>query len=467
MPSKPEPSPQDARLLIVDDDEGQRRLLETFLQSQGFSVLTAGSAPAGLALLEQYPVQLVISDVRMPGMTGIEMLGRLRETRHALPVLLVTAYADVRDAVRAMRDGAVNYLEKPIDLDELLSSVRHALGLAHPLQRAAHDPLQLPDNIIAHSPAMRAVFEELVYVAPTESRVLITGESGVGKEVVADYIHARSPRAASPFVKVNCAAIPEPLLESELFGHERGAFTGAVTQRAGCFEQAQGGTILLDEIGEMPLALQVKLLRVAQDGSFRRVGGTRDLQANARLLATTNRDLEQDVQAGKFREDLFFRLNVFEVLVPPLRQRQPDILPLAQYFAAEFSGGHPRFSVTAITCLELYAWPGNIREMRNAIERAVLMARGDMILPEHLPPRIQATARNAESTTTEPIGGRIEDVERTVILQTLREHQYNRSETARVLGISRRALIYKLQRLREQGYITDAPDSTSAPAEAE
>ena len=444
-------------ILIVDDDPGQRSLLESVLSSQKYQILTAASGEQALELFrEPQRIDMMISDVRMTGISGLETLRRVRGLRPTLPVLLVTAYADIRDAVVAMRDGAVNYLEKPINLDELLSNVRHALGLGATPRPESGYHVELPENVVCLSPQMREVIREVTFVAPSETRVLITGESGVGKEVVADLIHGLSPRAKGPLVKVNCAAIPETLLESELFGHEKGAFTGATNSRVGRFEEAEGGTIMLDEIGEMSPALQAKLLRVTQDGSFQRVGSSGTRRTNARLVASTNRDLEKEVEAGRFREDLFFRLNVVEIYVPPLRERREDILPLANQFASQFSKGRPRFSPAAVSCLELYNWPGNVRELRNAMERAILMARGELILPEHLPRRVQsavahesaAAGENGKAAATPSM----EEVERAVILQTLRANHYNRSETARALGLSRRTLLYKIQRFREQGY---------------
>lgn len=438
---------------MVDDDGGQRSLLESFLGGRGFQVVTASSGDEALDILRSQTIAMMVSDVRMPGLSGLETLRRARIQRPNLPVLLVTAYADIRDAVKAMRDGAINYLEKPIDLDELLTSVRQSLGLHEPPAGYALSELRIPDGVVAQSPRMREVFQEAALVAPSETRVLITGESGVGKEVVADAIHAWSPRAAGPLIKVNCAAIPESLLESELFGHEKGAFTGATSQRIGRFEQADGGTVLLDEVGEMSPALQVKLLRVTQNGTFQRVGSNQERRTNVRILAATNRNLEKDVQQGRFREDLFYRLNVVEIYVPPLRERPEDILPLAQLFAARFSRGNPRLSALAAAALQAYDWPGNVRELANAMERAVLVARGDVILAEHLPGRIQETGHPpAEGSDAPARGKRIEEIERAAILQTLRENNYNRTETARVLGISRRALIYKLRRYRDEGY---------------
>jgi DNA-binding NtrC family response regulator len=390
----------------------------------------------------------------MPGISGLDTLKRAREQNSMLPVLLVTAYADIREAVGAMRDGAVNYLAKPIDLDELLASVQKATGVTEFVSPKFDADRQLPGNVIAHSPLMQAVFHDASLIAPSESRVLITGESGVGKEVLADVIHAWSARAKGPLVKVNCAAIPEALLETELFGHEKGAFTSAVAQRIGRFEEADGGTIFLDEIGDMSPPLQSKLLRVTQNGCFSRVGSNRELQTNARILAATNKNLEEKVKAGGFREDLFYRLNVVELNIPPLRERPEDILELASHFVAQFSQGKARFSTAVTEGLTRYAWPGNVRELRNAMERAALLSRGEMILPEHLPARVRGTVEQP-ATVEVPDAQRLEEIERQAILQALHEHSQNRTETAKALGISRRALIYKLQRFREQGFEVD------------
>ena len=439
------------RILIVDDDPGQRSLLNSFLHGQGFDTVTADSGKKALEMLRTGKFAMMISDVRMPGLSGLETLRLARKEHATLPVLLVTAFTDVRDAVAAMRDGAVNYLAKPIDLDELLASVRQAIGISKSAPLQFNREKQLPDFVVARSPLMQAVFRDASLIAPSETRVLLTGESGTGKEIVADVIHAWSPRAKGPMLKVNCAAIPETLLESELFGHEKGSFTGAHVQRIGRFEEANDGTILLDEITEMSPSLQAKLLRVTQDGRFQRVGSNREVQTNARILAASNRNLDDEVKSGRFREDLFYRLNVVELNVPPLRERREDILPLAGRFVEEFTKGRARFSDTVSACLERYSWPGNVRELRNAMERAVLLSGSELILPEHLPARVRA----AGDQPAVPEAGdreRLEEIERQAILQTLRQHDSNRTETARALGISRRALLYKLQRFREQGY---------------
>jgi two-component system response regulator HydG len=439
------------RILVVDDDPGQRSLLDSFLRGQGFDIVLAESGERALELLPAGNFSMMISDVRMPGLSGLETLRRVRHIFPTLPVLLVTAYADIREAVIAMRDGALNYLAKPIDLDELLATVRQTTGIAQsaPLNLGAEK--NLPANIVAKSPLTIALFQQIALIAPSETRVLITGESGTGKEVVADVIHAWSARATGRIIKVNCAAIPETLLESELFGHEKGSFTGASALRIGRFEEADGGTIFLDEIAEMTPPLQAKILRVTQDGKFQRIGSNREIRTNARILAASNRDLEAEVKAGRFREDLFYRLNVVELNLPPLRERREDILPLANLFIAEFARNRARLAEATADCLKNYPWPGNIRELRNALERAILLSQSELILPEHLPTKLREAARHAPpapSADTQPL----DEMERDAILAALQQHQFNRTETAKALGISRRALLYKLQRLRQQGF---------------
>ncbi len=445
------------RILVVDDDPGQRSLLNSFLKSQGFETVVVDSGERALETLRNGKISMMISDVRMPGLSGLETLRQARKEHIMVPVLLVTAFTDVRDAVAAMRDGAVNYLAKPIDLDELLASVQHATGISESVPLRYNEDRPLPDYVVARSPLMSAVFRDASLIAPSETRILITGESGVGKEVLADVIHAWSARSAGPMVKVNCAAIPETLLETELFGHEKGSFTGAHTQRIGRFEEARDGTIFLDEVAEMSPQLQAKLLRVTQNGTFQRVGANREIQTNARILAASNKNLEDEVKGGRFREDLFYRLNVVELNIPPLRERREDILPLASLFITEFAKGRPRISDQVAACLEHYPWPGNVRELRNAMERALLLARGELILPSHLPTKVRESS--AQHPAPLPASGaeaeQLEEIERQAILQALRKHAFNRTETAKALGISRRALIYKLQRYRNQGHQTD------------
>ncbi|MDX9978733.1 MAG: sigma-54 dependent transcriptional regulator [Lentisphaeria bacterium] len=437
-------------ILVVDDDAGQRGLLAEFLSRQGFRIRSADSGERALALLAEETPDLMISDVRMPGITGLEALRQARTTHPSLPVLLVTGYADVRDAVEAMRDGALDYIEKPIDLDELLCLVDRILGIG---ARSA-PPVELPPlpaDVVCRSPAMFRALGEAALAAPSEARVLLTGESGTGKEVVARLIHRWSPRAAGPLVTVNCAAIPENLLESEFFGHERGAFTGAVAQRVGRFEEASGGTIFLDEMGEIPLSLQAKLLRVVQDGTYQRVGGNEERCSKARVLAATNRNLEREVVEGRFREDLYYRLNVIEIALAPLRDRLEDIAPLALVFASRFGGGTPRLAPNTLEVLARYPWPGNVRELQNAMERAALMSRGGIILPEHLPARVVREAAESRPAATVAPGGTIDELEREAIRKALREHGHNRTRAAAALGISRRTLIYRLRRYLDEG----------------
>ena len=451
------------QILIVDDDSAQRSLLSSFLSGQGFATAAAASGEEALVLLQQRPYDMMISDVRMTGISGLETLRRARLQNRTLPVLLVTAYADIREAVDAIRDGALNYLAKPIDLDELLSAVQSAIGLTKKSAVRLPEEKPLPQGIIAQSPAMQELFRDAALVASSDSRVLISGESGSGKEVLADVIHAWSDRSKGPFVKVNCAAIPENLLESELFGHEKGAFTGASAARVGRFEQASGGTLFLDEIGELSLPLQAKLLRAIQDGRIHRVGSNRETKVDLRLIAASNRNLEDEVKAGRFREDLFYRLNVIELVVPPLRERKDDILLLANRFLDEFSRGRCRLSAGVAECLSSYHWPGNVRELRNVIERSSLLARSELILPEQLTERVRAGApARSNSAPFIAAGEKLQDQEKQVILTALKKHNYNRSETARALGISRRALLYKLQRWKSLGEQIDPVEGDSS-----
>lgn len=445
-----------ARILIVDDDHGQRSLLETFLRAQGYQTQAAASGEAALQLLSEEAYAMMITDVRMPGMSGLETLRRVRQKHRDLPVLLVTAFADIRSAVTAMRDGALNYLAKPIDLEELISSVRIALNPGSTASTTEKKELPLPAGVICQSPLLQAVLRDAAAIAPSDTRVLITGESGVGKEMLADVIHAWSRRAAAPLVKVNCAANTDGL-EAELFGQEKGP-GGATQRRTGRFEEAAGGTLLLDEVSELPLPLQAKLLSVINEGTFRRVGAARDLTADVRLLATTSHDLEPMIAAGRFREDLYYRLNVMELHLPPLRERPEDIGPLAAHFINQFSRQKPRFSVSVTNALTRYRWPGNVRELRNAMERAALLSRGEIVLPAHLPAKVLATEAPAAPATGEAELRRLEEIEREAILKALKKNNYNRTETARELAISRRALTYKLQRMRAEGVAIDVEE---------
>ncbi len=431
---------EDSRIvLVVDDEADQRRLLGGFIESLGFRVEEAASAEAALDMIRGRLPDMVLLDVRLPGMSGIEALAEIRRMTDKLPVLLITAFGDLRQAVAAMKGGADDYLAKPVDLDELEAAISDAIGRTEK-PKGDRPVRELPEWFVCESAAMRRLVETAAVVAPSAAPVLILGESGSGKEVVARMIHQWSPRAAGPLVAANCAGLPEALIESELFGHTKGAFTGAAQAREGYFRAAHGGTLFLDEIGELPLHLQPKLLRALEAGEITPVGSDTPVRVDARLIAATNRDLSREVQEGRFRDDLYYRINVVELLVPPLVERQDDIVPLARRFALEFAGGPVRLSPQAIQCLLAYRWPGNVRQLRNAIQRSCLLCRGDVVLPEHLPPNVAALA----SAPTAATAGRLSQVERAAILATLEECQGNRTQAAKKLGISRRALIYKL-----------------------
>ncbi len=450
-------------ILIVDDEAPQRRLFGDFLLSRGYRVEEAASGEEALARLRDCRPDLVLLDVRLPGASGIDVLAEIRRLDAQLPVLLITAFADLRQAVAAIKTGAVDYLAKPVDLEELEAAIGDALcrkpeaaeGLAGPSPAAggtlAPGPTawryRLPAGFVCESTAMRHVLNTAAVIAPSLAPVLILGPSGAGKEMIARLIHAWSPRAGGPLVVANCAGLPETLIESELFGHTKGAFTGAAQARQGFFRAAHGGTLFLDEIGELPLHLQPKLLRAIESGEITPVGSDAAVKVDVRLVAATNRDLAQAVAQGRFRDDLYYRINVVELSVPPLAERYEDILPLARQFAAEFSGVPVRLSPQAENCLLSHSWPGNVRELRNAIHRACLLCRGDVILPEHLPPKIAALAGQPLQHAPK---GRLSQIERATILATLAECHGNRTQAAQKLGISRRALIYKLRQMEAE-----------------
>jgi len=435
-----EPKPT---ILIVDDDPSQRKLLGGFVESLGFRSQEAASAEDALQSLARSAPGMVLLDVRLPGMSGIEALPEIRKIAGDLPVLLITAHADLRQAVAAVKSGAEDYLAKPVDLDELEAVITDTLGPpGEDARPKARQIPPLPSGFVCESPAMRRVIETVAVVAPSNAPVLVMGESGVGKEVIAELIHQWSPRHDGPLVAANCAGLPESLIESELFGHTKGAFTGAGAARAGFFRAAHRGTLFLDEIGDLPIHLQPKLLRALESGRITPVGSDTAVEIDTRLVAATNRDLAEAVDEGRFRDDLYYRINVIELIVPPLGDRREDILPLARRFAGAFSGAPVRLSPQAVQALLVHDWPGNVRELRNAVQRAVLLCRGDVILPEHLPPKIAARASETDAPGSR---GRLSQVERATILATLSECNGNRTHAAKKLGISRRALIYKLR----------------------
>ena len=436
-------------LLVVDDEASLREVFAEVLSQAGFTVLTEGDGQTALATIAKRQPVLVISDIRMPGISGLELLRLARETRPGLPFLLVTAHPSIRDAVQALKIGAVDYLEKPVDLDELVAAVRDTLGRERcPPVPGKTDTLSatILGDVVAESDAMRAVFADALQIANSKVTVLLTGESGTGKEVLARFLHQHSPRAGQPFVAVNCAAIPPTLLASELFGHRRGAFTGAIADRTGKFREAHGGTLFLDEIGDLPVDLQPSLLRAIETGRITPVGGDAEQASDFRLLAATNRDLLKAVEEGRFREDLYYRLNVINLELPPLRQRRADILPLARHFLKQ-KATTKRLSAAAARMLQAYAWPGNVRELANAMERIAVLARNDLVMPEHLPPAI----RNAVPAASDSGDGDLQTLrehETLAIRQALEQTGGNQTKAAELLGISRRTLINKLKRMR-------------------
>ena len=434
-------------VLVVDDEEKQRNVMASFLEAAGYRVRTAQDAETALERIEKENYDLVLMDVRMPGMGGMRGLVEMREIRPTLPVILLTAYAGVRDAVSAIREGAADYLEKPIDLNELAAVVSETIG--GPGNDTAEDFPPLPDDFIVASEVMKSVVREAALVAKTDATVLLTGESGTGKERVARFIHETSSRAGGPFVAVNCAAIPAGLVESELFGHIKGAFTGADATQVGTFEAASGGTILLDEVGELPLEIQPKLLRVLENGTFRRVGDHAERKSDARVIACTNRDLEKEIEGGRFREDLFWRLNVFQIRLPPLRERREEIALFARCFLKRAGRRKTRISPAALRDLEAYDWPGNVRELANIMERAAILCSGRVVLPDHLPASLR---RRAEGRVSETAAGEapdgittVQEAERRAIREALRKTGGNRTKAAELLGISRRKLFYRLK----------------------
>ena len=433
-------------LMVVDDEPSQRKLLGGFFAGFGFTIIEAASAEAMLESLGQQAPDMILLDVRLPEMSGIDAIPEIRKMLPTIPIVLITAYADVRQAVAAVKRGADDYLSKPIDLEELKVAVFDALSIGSSAATDDQPALpELPADFVLVSRAMRQLVETVAVIAPSDVPILIQGPSGAGKEWIAQLIHRWSPRAGRPIVTANCAGLTATLVESELFGHVKGAFTGASEDRKGLFRTASGGSLFLDEIGEMPLELQPKLLRAIESNEVTPVGADRPIRVDTRLIAATNRSLLDEVQEGRFREDLFYRLNVVELIVPPLSDRREDILPLARHFASRFANRQVRLSPQASQAILTYGWAGNVRELRNAIQRACLLCQGDVILPEHLPATI-----TTDLPGDDPNIGRLSQVERATILATLEECEGNRTQAAKKLGISRRALIYKLHEIDQR-----------------
>ncbi|MDO5484014.1 MAG: sigma-54 dependent transcriptional regulator [Desulfovibrionaceae bacterium] len=449
------------KILVADDDATHCDMLRVLLQEWGYAVEEARDGLAAVEACRRRPFDLVLMDVRMPGKSGLEALDDIRALNPALPILVMTAFSHVEAAVQAIKAGAYDYLTKPLDFEKLKIVLRNAFAHAGLVRENASLSRSLAvsearQDMIGASQVMRAFWEMLRTVAPSDATVLITGESGTGKELAARAVHTASRRAGGPFVALNCAALTESLLASELFGHEKGAFTGADKKHEGLFCKADGGTIFLDEIGEMPLAMQVKLLRVIQEREVLSVGGNKPVPVDVRIIAATNRDLAKEAEAGNFRQDLYYRLNVVSLHLPPLRERTDDIALLAQHFLKRFAAKNNRqikgFTPGAMDRLMRYAWPGNVRELENVIERASILLLGEHISERELPENLLAATAQAGAEVPEaPEGGTLEDVERMVILKTLKRLNGNKSEAAKALGITRKTLHAKLNRYQADG----------------
>jgi len=443
-------------ILIVEDEAKMRRLLELNLGEDGFTTLSAGDAESGLKLLRENTVNLVVTDLKLPGMDGLEFLQTIKRLNAALPVVVMTAFGSVETAVEAMKAGASDYVLKPFSLSEMRMVIHKELDV-HKLReenrslREALGKRYAHPNVVARSTKMQEVLATVDRVAPTNSTVLLGGESGVGKDLIAHAIHEKSRRSAGPFIKINSTAIPENLLESELFGYERGAFTGANLSKPGKFELADKGTLFLDEIGDVPPAIQVKLLRVLQEREFERLGGTRTVKVDVRLIAATNRDLREALEQGTFREDLYYRLNVVPIDIAPLRQRKEDIPDLVNLFISRFAGESEKrvdgITPEAMQILVNYHWPGNVRELQNIIERACALSKGSLLKVED----IHLDIRPARSTNGVgnflPEGMTLEQWEDDMIRESLRRANGNKSQAARLLGLSRNALRYRLSKI--------------------
>jgi len=454
-------------VVVADDEESARISLGQILREDGYQVSLAADGEEALRLVAAEQPDVLLTDLKMPGMDGQELLSRVRQGYPEVAVVIMTAHGTIRSAVEALRQGAEDYLTKPVDVEEveyLLDQVlkRRKLISETRLLRERLDEKYRFENIIGHSPEMLEVFRLVEQVAPTQASVLITGESGTGKELIAQAIHQRSQRREAPFIKVSCAALPETLLESELFGHERGSFTGALARRAGRFEIAAGGTVFLDEVGDIPLGMQVKLLRFLQDHQFERVGGNQTLTVDVRVITATHRDLQAFIKEGKFREDLYYRLNVIEIPLPPLRSKLQDIPLLTDFFLKKYSAANGKeikaVSDEVLSALMAYAWPGNVRELEHALERAVILSRGDELDLSLFPtlPRTAQPSRMAKKPVSP--GATMEEIEREAILRTLESVGGSTSRAAAVLKISPRTIQYKLKEYRNRS-VAEAPEA--------
>jgi len=440
------------RILVIDDEERMCWALERALSHEGYQVITATRGLQGIDLAQKAEPAMVILDLKMPDIDGIEVLKAIKKINPSIPVIMITAHGTIDTAIEAMKIGATDYITKPFKLEQIKVQVKQSLHLSNLENQVdfyRQELVKKYGKIVGQSDAMKEVALLIRQVAKTGTTVLITGESGTGKEVAAVEIHKASNQADKPFVAVNCAALPEQLLESELFGHEKGAFTGATSKKKGRFEIAHKSTILLDEIGEMPISMQAKLLRVLQERCFERVGGTETIHVDVRVIATTNIDIASAISNGDFREDLYYRLNVMQISIPPLRSRKEDIPLLVNHFLEKFDPSRSKkISSVAMKILTRYNWPGNIRELQNAIERALIVCQGAEIQPVHFPKEL---LNSLEETTTPVInltvgGFSLEELEKHLIIKALEKHNYNQTKAAKYLGISRPTLLYRLQK---------------------
>lgn len=441
------------RILVVDDEKSMREILEIFLKNEGYGVSVAENGEKAIEVMKEDIFDLIITDMNMPKVGGLELLKSVKQTAPETVVVIITAFGTTESAVEAMKLGAYDYIQKPFQMDDIRLVIKNALEK----QRLQKDvsilkgQLKVPslENIIGKSDAMQSLFSVISKTSESSASVLITGESGTGKELVAKAVHSLSSRKDDHFVAVNCAAIPEGLLESELFGYMKGAFTGAASNKQGLFELANDGTLFLDEIGEMPMSLQAKLLRVIEGGTFRRVGGVSDINVDVRIISATNKNLEQRIETGQFREDLYFRLNVLSVKIPPLRERRDDIPLLVDHFLKKFSGDKKKFSKDAIDQLKNYRWKGNVRELENIIERVVLLCESDIIGTEHLPDEINALSKTEKVSV--PSGGidfekLMEDMEKSYLLKALEKTNGVKTEAAKLLNLTFRSFRHKLKK---------------------
>lgn len=446
------------RILIAEDEKSQRELLEGFLKKEGFSVETASNGRQALEKIEAGFFDIAFLDYKMPELDGLQTLREIRKRFPDLPVVMMTAYGTVETAVASMKEGALDYLTKPIDLDELLLIIRKVLERSNLIRENRELKARLQErytfqNIIYGSPKMEAVMGLIARVAPSQATVLIRGESGTGKELIANAIHFASARSDNPFIKVNCSAIPETLLESELFGHEKGAFTGAIQKRIGRFEEADGGTVFLDEIGDLSPSTQVKLLRILQEKEFQRLGSNLNLKSDVRVITATHRNLEEAMKNGLFREDLYYRLNVITIHLPPLRERKEDIPLLIDHFLKKYSELNQKkirdLSKEARSLLLRHFYPGNVRELENLIERAVVLCRGEVVTTQDLPFHLQEGLSEKQWETigkTKTLPDSLEEIERDLIIKALHQHQGVQTRAAESLGISERVLRYKMKK---------------------